>query len=159
MHILTIAEYILRSPWLFCGPAEPSRCACRRFVHWNTYWSKSHYTRFINRCSLAGCLSAPLPASARLGAGACLLWDSDVGRSFAWLAAILISGLLARSTSHGRQCIVSSELGNALCAANARLKDLGFKLGRWLWAVIGMSRKWLQNIEAILQSSDIKSES
>ncbi len=114
---------------------------------------QSHDIMFMNCCS--GCLSAPLPASARLGAGAGFLGDSDVAGSFAWLAAIMInaSGLIARSTSH-----VAAAAGNELHSANGRSNNLGFKLRRWLWAVIGKSRKRLRNIEAILQRSDIESE-
>ncbi len=132
-----------------CRPQPISRLqAIRALEH---ILIQSHYIMFINCCS--GCLSAPLPASARLGAGAGFLGDSDVAGSFAWLAAIMISGLLARSSSH-----FAATAGNALHSANWHLNNLGFKLRCWLWAVIGKSRKQLQNIEAILQSSEIESE-
>ncbi len=145
VYILTISEYILTSSWLFCGPAEPSRFACKRFMHQHTYWSKSHYRRFINCCLSAPCLPVHAWALALAGLGI-QMWRV----SFAWLAAIMISGLLASSTSHSRRCIARSEW---------EFKGLGLQVGELMmcsnWNVEDMTVLWLQNIEAILPSSEI----
>ncbi len=130
--------------WLFCGPAGPSRFACKRFMRQHTYWSKSHYRRFI-KC----CLSAPLPASARLGAGAGLLVIQMWRVSFAWLAAIMISGLLASSTSHSRRCIALSEWAFEGMGVSTAFEGLGLQVGALMmssnWNVEDISAKYWSN--------------
>ncbi len=135
-HILRISEYILCNSCVFCGPAGPCRFACRRFMHWNTNSTKAHYIRFINCCVAA---PLPVPASARHHNWAFVLacWGMQLWPvSFARLAVVK----LPRWWSVACLLAAPARASDALCVANGRLKDLGFKMWRWWWAVIGMSR-------------------
>ncbi len=133
-HILRISDYILYGSCVFCWPAWACWFACRWFMPWNTHSTKAHCIRF-SHC----CLAAPLPVPASA-------WHHD-SNTTGRLRRRGLAGGCSCSWSALHDLLSSSCQDDDQWPAHQRYQpepvmhcDLGFKLWRWWWAVIGMSR-------------------